>query len=310
MLDEITKVIGSLREDNLDRFVRIIVNNPSLGALNHAYLFNQGNVEHMVIPESSIDELKRKVTGNEAMIYLPVYKDSLSYGKVRVKEVMTRKKALLSTNLMLRFFKTFDRMPKESKNVPDGRLGIYSKEDSEAYISPLVGRNVASNKELVNKAILEILVDLFLANADIENTVISEFLRYIVLLSEGFEIKMPDIDVVKLKSFLDTRNLMLLSNIAKKCHYLNEAVTVDMEEVMLLRIFLNKQKQESLRVLEVLTQNCNESVMSFQLDELRKKVSSTNEESYNSLLSLKEEKKLYIHLKLQGYFDTREYFKL
>ena len=85
MQAEITKAIEGLNEENLDRFIRIIVNNPSLGPLNHAYLFNQGNIEHTVMPESSIDELKRKVTGNEALIYLPVYKDSLSYGLFMVK---------------------------------------------------------------------------------------------------------------------------------------------------------------------------------------------------------------------------------
>ena len=310
MLDEITKAVESLSADNLDRFIGIIVNNPSLGALNHAYLFNQGHIEHTVMPESSIDEQKRKVTGNEAMIYIPVYKESLSYGRVRVKEVRTRKKTMVSTNLMLRFFKAFNRMPKESNNVPDGRLGIYSKEDSEAYISPLIGRNVASSKELVNKAIFEILVDLYLANAGIENGVFREFLMHIVLLSEGFDRKMPDIDVDDLKNFLDVKNMILLSNIAKKCHYLNEAVTVDMEEVMLLRIFLNKQKEETLRILESLSPNGNDEVLALQLEELRKKLCSTNEESYSNLFSLKEEKKLLIHLKLQGYFDSREYFKL
>lgn len=310
MHDVFTEALNALDEISLERYVRILTNNPHLGPLNHANLFLQENIERTVVPESSIEALHRKPTGREALIFLPVMKEELALAKVRVKEVSVKRTNLSMNNYTLRFTEAFGLLPiKKDLPLPD-RLGMFDKEEGQAFISTRTSTMPGDTVSILNDAILEILVDIFLSKEDIED----ETYRRFVLSTLKRTLKRPKdrktIDINELKASLDERRLLLLSMIIKWCRYIAQCVTVDAEEIMLLRTFMTEDKDKTLNILEDIENKTEDEILKLQLKELNYKLNAVSEEDYQIIYTLKHKKKLNLHLRFEDYIDAKTYMHM
>ncbi len=306
MLTQLSKALETLDATNLDRYIKIVVNNPNLGAFNHAYLFNQGNIEKYVLPENSIVELGKRSTGVEGQIFLPVFKEEMTFARAKVKEVRPPKKSDVGINHLTRFFQVFGITPLPTELLWDGRFGHFDKGNGEAYIAKNVYTSQFSDKGMINRAVLEILAELFATEEEVENRDYNRLLVYMVLLNEGYYPSKPDIDMKNLKAFLNEERLLDLSLILKRCHYLVEGVVLDFEEIMLLRALMKEDKNETLGLLERIEATTQAKTM---IKGLRYKLMSCDDAAYAELFMVKEAKKLRLHQDYKGLFDTKKYFK-
>ena len=307
MLTQLSKALQSLDETNIDRYINVVVNNPNLGPYNHAYLFNQGNINKFVLPDNSIHELKKRSSGEEAEIYLPVFKEQICFARAKVKEVKPIKKSDVGINYLTGFFRVFGVTPKPTELLGNGRLGHFNKDDGEAFISRAAYESQFSDKGLINRAVLEIMAELFASDEEAKNIEYNKLIVYMVLLNQGFYPSMPELNMKELKQFLDEEKLMNLSLIIKKCQYLAEGIVLDFEEVMILRALMKEDRAETIGFLEQLEKT---SEAKYMINQLKNKLLSTTEASYSDLYLLKEAKKLQLHQGFKGYFDTRKYFNI
>ena len=307
MLTQPRKALEILDESSIDRYIDIVVNNPNLGPYNHAYLFNQGNINKFLLPENSIHELGKKVRGVEGEIYLPVFKDNLTFARAKVKEVKPIKRTDVGNNYLTRYCDVFGCSPKTTKFIGFGRLGHFSKDEGEAYISKEAYENQFSEKGMLNKAVLEILAELFADAEDAKNPEYNKLLLYLALSSRGFSSSKPNLNMAELKEYLDETKLMNLSLIVKNCLYLVEGIELDFEEVMILRALMKEDRAETISILEKLEEECDVKPM---IKQLRYKLLSTDEATYADLYMLKVTKKLQLHKGFKGFFNTKKYFEL
>ncbi len=98
------------------------------------------------------------------------------------------------------------------------------------------------------------------------------------------------VDINELKASLDERRLLLLSMIIKWCRYIAQCVTVDAEEIMLLRAFMTEDKDKTINILEDIENKTEDEILKLQLKELNYKLNAVSEEDYQIIYTLKQKR--------------------
>ena len=295
------EALSKLDETSIFKYLEIVINNPLLEGYNHAFLFNQGNINNAVYPQKSIEALERMPTGECAEVCLPIYKDGFEFLKVKVQEVAARKKTPAKTNYYMKFVRMFGKEPTVIDIKDSSRLGFFDKEAGDVYISSFMEES--NLKKLLNWAIVEIVIDILLANEDIENEDYRKLVLYTSLLNLGFHPNKPKVDFINLKAFLDERTLELISFFVKQCEYLTEGVSIDIEEVMILRYVMADNQEKTIENLEKLRGISSDPHISMMLKELIYKISAMDSSVYSNIYVLKKRKQLALH---QGFKDTMD----